>query len=136
MLSQLFTTSGGYREAPEERAARLFDAKLMEIEMSHTVFHGQPSGETPAELKGELETIKLQIERDSTFVFMGRPMKVPGQTPLEKANYVQDFIAGLVPDMEISELRQMKREEMSSIEEQAVTLAIQLEKYKEVHQLK
>ena len=114
----------------------LLGADLGNLELAHTVFHGQPSGETPAELKGELETIKLQIERDSTFVFMGRPMKVPGQTPLEKANYVQDFIAGLVPDMEISELRQMKREEMSSIEEQAVTLAIQLEKYKEVHQLK
>lgn len=113
----------------------LLGADIGTLELAHTVFHGIPSGETPEELKEHLETIQLQLDRDSTFIFMGRPLKVPGETPQEKADYVEEFISELVPDLEISDLRQLKREEMSSIEQHAARLALQLDNYKRKHKL-
>ena len=113
----------------------LLGADIGTLELAHSVFHGIPSGETPEELKENLETIQLQLDRDSTFIFMGRPLKVPGETPQEKADYVEEFISELVPDLEISDLRQLKRDEMSSIEQHAARLAFQLDNYKRKHKL-
>lgn len=113
----------------------LLGADIGTLELAHSVFHGIPSGETPEELKENLETIQLQLDRDSTFIFMGRPLKVPGATPQEKADYVEEFISELVPDLEISDLRQLKRDEMSSIEQHAARLALQLDNYKRKHKL-
>ena len=121
------------------KAMALLAPDIARVELDHTVFHGSPAGETPDELRSMLETVRLGVISNGTFVFMGRPINVDGASPRETLANVQRFILNLVPEKEVEELtkrvRKCQYDGLTALQSAVILLVAQAMEYAREHEL-